>query len=399
VSVDKLDRLLDIVGEIAVARGRMTDMLESRTEQVRSVLLESHREADLLYMDLQELAMKLRMVPLGPLFHEYVRAVRDTAIASGKSARLFIEGDDVEVDTAVVEHLRDPLMHLVRNAVHHGIEDSLRRTEVGKPAVGRVVLRAERRGGSILVEVSDDGAGLDRERIASIARERGLVGTGELTNAEIDRLILLPGFSTAQEVTELSGRGVGMDVVVRNIETLRGSITVDSTPGQGSTFSLHLPLTLAIIEGFRIAVADEVYVVPMESVVECVELPRRDRRDKLAWGVTELRGTPLPYIDLRRTFGLPGETPARESLLVVRRDEREAGIAVDELLGSAQVVIKPLGRLFQRVSGLSGTAIMGNGRPAFVLDIPALLDGVLRRFSEWSQGQKEQRMAHEALHE
>ena len=238
-------------------------------------MVEAHRAADRLFLDLQEEVMKIRMVPLGPTFRQFFRAVRDVATASGKQAHLELSGEDVDVDTNVIEHLRDPLTHLVRNAVDHGIESPEVRLAAGKDPSGRVHLQARHEGGSIVIQVQDDGAGLDRARIIARARAHGDRRDLEaMPDGELFRLILEPGFSTAERVTEFSGRGVGMDVVRRNVERLRGSIAVDGRPGAGSTITLRLPLTLAIIRGFSVGVGDDTYVVPLDSVVECLEFPR-----------------------------------------------------------------------------------------------------------------------------
>ena len=389
VPVDRLDQLMDLVGEIAVARSRLTDMLESGAGHERAALIESHREADRVYMDLQELVMKMRMVPLGPLFHEYHRTVRDLSVTCGNSVGLSLQGEDVEVDTSVVEHLRDPLTHLVRNAVSHGIEPWSRRVVAGKPAQGEVTISAARDAGSIVIRVSDDGAGIDRERILARGIETGLVAHGsELGEDELLRLVLEPGFSTADEVTEIAGRGVGLDVVRRNVEQLRGSVTIESQPGEGTAITLRFPLTLAIIGGFRLSVGAETYVVPLGSVVECIELPPGDRAPDAPFGVTQLRGKPLPFLNLRVLFGLDSQPPEREHLVVVRQGGLEAGLAGDRLLGDAQVVIKPVGQLFQNIPGLAATAILGNGRVAFVLDVSSLLKHAMRLQDELSKRQE-----------
>jgi len=386
VSVEKLDQLMDLVGEIAVARGRLTDMIESEADHSRADLLESHREADRSYMSLQELVMKMRMVPLGPLFREHYRTVRDLSVACGNSVRLSLSGGDVEVDTSVVEHLRDPLTHLVRNAASHGIEPWGQRVSAGKSPQGELAIRAFRDAGGVVIEVKDDGAGLDREKILARARQGGFIsGESEFSEEELYRLVLEPGFSTSDQVTEISGRGVGLDVVRRNVEQLRGSVGIESRSGQGTTITLRFPLTLSIIGGFRISVGMETYVVPLESVVECIELPAWDRAPGSAFGVTQLRGRPLPFLNLRALFGLESRPAEREHVVVVQYGDMEAGLAGDHLLGEAQIVIKPVGKLFQGIPGLAGTAILGNGRVAFVLDVPGLLKQAVRLQKELSE--------------
>ncbi len=386
VPVERLDQLMDLVGEIAVARGRLTDMIESGDAHGRAELLESHREADRSYMSLQELVMKMRMVPLGPLFREHLRTVRDLSVACGNSIRLSLSGEDVEVDTSVVDHLRDPLTHLVRNAASHGIEPWSQRVKAGKSPQGEVSITAFRDAGGVVIEVTDDGAGLDRETILARARRGGFIpGDSELSDEALYRLVLEPGFSTSERVTEIAGRGVGLDVVRRNVEQLRGSVSIASRPGQGTTITLRFPLTLSIIGGFRISVGGETYVIPLESVVECIELPAWDRDPGSAFGVTQLRGRPLPFLNLRALFGLESHPAEREHVVVVRYGDMEAGLAGDHLLGEAQIVIKPVGKLFQGVPGLAGTAILGNGRVAFVLDVPGLLKQAVRLQRELSE--------------
>ncbi|HEU4883510.1 MAG TPA: chemotaxis protein CheW, partial [Longimicrobium sp.] len=313
------------------------------------------------------------------VFRPYLRTVRDLAFANGKLCRVVVEGEDVEVDTSVVEHLRDPLTHLVRNAVDHGIEPPETRRRAGKDPCGTVTLTARHEGSSIVVRMSDDGAGLDRARIAARARALELAADPErMGDAELFRLILEPGFSTAETVTDLSGRGVGLDVVRRSVEALRGSLSIESRPGEGTAFTLRLPLTLALVEGFAFASGGETFIVPLETVVECMELPRV-RHDGVGEGVVSLRGAPLPYLRLRDALALPGEPPRRESMVVVRHESGPAGLVVDTLLGATQSVVKPLGTAFDGVAGFSGSTILGSGRVGLILDVPVLVRRALDR--------------------
>ena len=371
VDVEKLDRMLRLAGEIAVARGRQRALLEASGPRDGEAL-EVHRETDRLLLDLQEQIMQARMVPIGPVFRRHERAVRDIALAHGKLAQLSVEGDEVEVDTAVVEHMRDPLTHMIRNALDHGLEPPEQRAAAGKPRAGRVTLRARRDAGSIVIEVADDGAGLDLGRIRQAAAERG-IETSRLREGELEALIFHPGLSTAPEVTELSGRGVGMEVVRRNVELLRGTIAVDSVRGAGTTVSIRLPLTLAIIDGFSVGAGEETYVVPLDAVVECLELPREAGAGSGGCGLIEVRGAALPFLRLRELFGLPAAAPGRENVVVVSQDGRLAGIAVDALFGRSQTVVKPLGQMFRGVPGVAGSTILGSGRVALILDVPTLL--------------------------
>ncbi|MFQ5882236.1 MAG: chemotaxis protein CheA [Candidatus Methylomirabilales bacterium] len=372
VNIEKLDRMLNLSGEIAIARGRLTEMLAR--EVGRTEIQDACRVLNALSMELQEQIMKVRMVPVGPAFRQHIRTVRDVAQAHGKVARLVIEGGDVEVDTTVVEHLKDPLAHMIRNAVDHGIEPPGLRKAEGKDPCGCLTLRAYHEAGGIVIQVADDGAGLNRERIVERARSLELVAEPEkLTKAEVYRLVFEPGFSTADTVTDLSGRGVGMDVVRRSIEALRGSVAIDSREGEGTTITIRLPLTLAIIEGFCVGVGRETYVIPLDAVIECLDLPEGERRRVNGCGVINLRGQALPYLRLRDVFGLDGAAPLRENIVVVHHGGGMAGLAVDALHGESQAVIKPLGKLFHGLPGVLGSTILGNGRVALILDVPGLL--------------------------
>jgi two-component system chemotaxis sensor kinase CheA len=389
VDIDGLDRMMNLTGEIAVARGRLKQLLADVPGVVGEAILEVHGEVDRLSLDLQELVMKVRMVPLGPLFRQYVRTVRDVAAAHGRQARLIIEGEDVEVDTTVVQHIHDPLTHMIRNALDHGIESPEVRMRKGKDPCGSVTLRAYREAGSIVIQLADDGAGLDRERILARARALGTVTDPEvLTEHELHRLVLEPGFSTAQQITDLSGRGIGLDVVRRNVERLRGSVGIESREGQGTTITLRLPLTLAIITGFAVEVANETYLIPLDTVVECLELPREECPHADGRGVLSVRGQALPYLRLREVFALPGSPRGREHVLVVRHDGGHVGLAVDVLCGESQTVIKPLGPLFHGLPGIAGSAILGSGRVALILDVEALLRQAVPRRAVTPEAQR-----------
>jgi two-component system chemotaxis sensor kinase CheA len=312
------------------------------------------------------------MVPLGPSFRQHARTVRDAAVAHGKQARLLIQGEEAEADLGVVEQLRDPLTHMIRNAIDHGVEPPDQRRARGKSAVATITVAARHEAGRLVVVVSDDGAGLDRARILARARERGLVADGQaLAEREIHDLIFRPGFSTAESVTELSGRGIGMDVVRRNIASLRGSVEVASRAGEGTTLTLRLPLTLAVIPGFLVAAGDERYVLPLESVVECVDLPPGGADQ--GSGITDVRGEPVPYLRLRHVLGARADAAPRESLVVVDHGDALAGLVVEAALGEAQVVVQPLASPLQHVRGVTGSTILGDGRVALLLDVDALL--------------------------
>lgn len=366
VDADKLDRLINLVGELIIAAAGAN--LLARGTQLRA-LHESHSVLAHLVEEVRDSALQLRMVRIGGTFQKFQRVVHDVAADLGKDIVLRLSGEDTELDKTVVEKIGDPLMHLVRNAMDHGIDAPELRAARGKPRQGTVSLNAFHDSGSIVIQVSDDGGGLDRDRIVAKALERGLVEPGRvLDDAEAYALIFAPGFSTAEKVTNLSGRGVGMDVVRRNIEALRGTVSVASEPGQGTTVTVRLPLTLAIINGFQVAVGKAVFVVPLEMVDECVEFSPVAGRD-----YTDLRGQVLPFIGLRELFGTPGVPPARQSIVVVRHAGRRIGLVVDALLGETQTVIKPLSRVFAQVQGISGSSILGSGDVALILDVPALL--------------------------
>ena len=376
--VDKLDHMLNLTGEIVIAQGRLRRMIEKLDGEQGRAILEMHREAERLYMDLQSEVMGIRMVPVGPLFRQFVRSVRDLAKSHGKLARLEVVGGDVEVDTTVLEQLKDPLLHLLRNAVDHGFEKPALRQSQGKNPCGLIRLSAAHSGGNIIVKLEDDGAGFDRPRILEKARRLGLfAGKDEIRDEDLYNLVFQAGFTTAESVTDLSGRGVGLDVVRRNIDNLRGTVEIASTSGKGSTIIIRLPLTLAIIEGFSVRVGSETFVVPLEHVTECTELPAGQSNSEIS-GILSLRGTALPYVRLRRVFGLSGQAPKRENIVVVKINEFHAGIAVDELLGGMQTVVKPLGRAFRASAGIAGSTVLGDGRVGLIIDVPSLLRGVMQ---------------------
>ncbi|MFY9740468.1 MAG: chemotaxis protein CheA [Candidatus Sulfotelmatobacter sp.] len=376
--VDKLDHMLNLTGEIVIAQGRLRQMIEKLPGDQGRAILEMHREAERLYMDLQSEVMSIRMVPVGPLFRQFVRSVRDLAKSHGKMARLEVTGGDVEVDTTVLEQLKDPLVHLIRNAVDHGLENPGVRESKGKNPCGVIKLSAAHSGGNIVVTLQDDGAGFDRARILEKARRQGLISSKEeIRDQDIYNLVFQAGFSTTESVTDLSGRGVGLDVVRRNIDNLRGTVEITSTAGKGSIVTIRLPLTLAIIEGFSVKVGSEVFIFPLEHVTECTELPA-EHRNAEASGILSLRGDPLPYVRLRRAFSLAGETPHKENIVVVKVNEFHAGIAVDELLGGMQTVVKPLGKAFRSVHGIAGSTVLGDGRVGLIIDVPSLLRGVMQ---------------------
>jgi two-component system chemotaxis sensor kinase CheA len=367
VDADKLDHLINLVGELIIASAG-ANLVARKTRN--SELQECHSVLSGLVEEVRDSALQLRMVKIGGTFSRFQRVVHDVSRELGKDIGLVIDGEDTELDKTVVEKIGDPLTHLVRNAIDHGIDSPEQRAARGKPARGTVMLNAFHDSGSIVIEVSDDGGGLNREKILAKAVERGLVEAGRvLSDAEIYALIFEPGFSTAEKVTNLSGRGVGMDVVKRNIVALRGSVGIASTPGEGTTVTVRLPLTLAIINGFQIGVGKAVFVVPLDMVDECVEFSTETGHD-----YTDLRGQVLPFIRLRELFDIDGPHSARPNIVVVKHAGQKFGIVVDTLLGEAQTVIKPLSKMFGQVRGISGSSILGSGDVALILDVPALME-------------------------
>ncbi|HKF24082.1 MAG TPA: chemotaxis protein CheA [Candidatus Angelobacter sp.] len=374
--IARLDRMLDLTGEIVVTNGRLRRALEELGPEQARQALEVQQEAERLFMDLQGEVMRVRMVAVGPMFRQLARAVRDMAANHDKIARLEISGADVEVDNTVLEHLKDPLLHMIRNAIDHGIERPEVRKRLGKDACGLIRLSAAHSSGSLVVRLQDDGAGLDRKRIVEKAQRSGLLAAGEIaSDQELHRLVFKAGFSTAETVTDLSGRGVGLDVVQRNIDALRGTIDISSEEGAGTAITIRLPLTLAIIEGFSVMVGQDTFVIPMDYVTECTELGP-DERNAESSGIFNLRGSAVPYVRLREAFGTPGESLGRENVVVVQVEDFRAGIAVDHLLGDTQAVIKPLGKMFRGAAAIAGSTILSDGTVGLIIDVPGLLRGL-----------------------
>ncbi|MDD3328243.1 MAG: chemotaxis protein CheA [Zoogloea sp.] len=367
VPADKLDHLINLVGELVIAGAATSLLAHTRRD---GELIESSSLLTRLVEEIRDASLQLRTVQIGETFNRFHRLVRDACKDLGKDVQLVINGGETELDKSIVEKIGDPLMHLVRNSLDHGIEAPAVREAAGKPAQGTLFLNAFHDAGNIVIEVGDDGAGLNRDRILAKAVERGLVDAeAHLSDREVFDLIFAPGLSTAEQVTNLSGRGVGMDVVRRNLQALRGTINVDSQPGQGTRLTLRLPLTLAIIDGFLVVSGNRSYVIPLDAVVECIERPESEHERNYF----NLRGQVLPAVCLREIFSLPGERPARESVVVVQYAGQRAGIVVDRLAGELQAVIKPLGAIFRHLQGIGGSTILGSGEVALILDISALI--------------------------
>jgi len=371
IQADKLDQLINLVGEMVIA-GAATSLIALRTQD--AALHEATSTLSRLVEEIRDSALQLRMVQIGETFSRFNRVVRDVSREIGKDIGLDILGAETELDKSVVEKIGDPLMHLVRNSMDHGIESAEIRLQRGKPAKGTLRLNAYHESGSIVVEVGDDGGGLNRARIFAKALEKGLVTTNQvLSDQEVYGLIFEAGFSTAEAVTNLSGRGVGMDVVRRNIEALRGTVQIDSVEGAGTTVKIRLPLTLAIIDGFLMGVGRSSYVVPLDMVMECIELNEAERQETRDSNYINLRGTILPFIRLRDQFRERGKPARRENIVVVQYAGLRAGLVVDELMGEFQTVIKPLGKLFANLKGIGGSTILGSGEVALILDVPTLI--------------------------
>jgi two-component system chemotaxis sensor kinase CheA len=425
VNAEKLDQHINLIGELIIASAGSA-LIAQRT--AIPALLEAAARLSRLVEEVRDSALTLRMVEIGATFNRFQRVVRDVSAELGKDIRLEISGADTDLDKTVVEKIGDPLTHLVRNSMDHGIEPAETRLARGKPAYGTVRLNAYHDSGTIVIEVSDDGGGLDRERILRKAIERGLVkGDQQVSDQEIYNLIFEPGFSTVEQVSNLSGRGVGMDVVRRNITALRGTVEIDSTEGVGTTMRIRLPLTLAIIDGFLVGVSGSSFVVPLDMVVECVELSLQETVDSQGRDHLNLRGEVLPFIRLKQLFDIP-EPPAaaidaevedtfdtgrsllrdrssaviltaegaaalakdpelafllnpvkRENVVVVQYAGHRAGLVVDNLMGEFQTVIRPLGTVFNGIDGISGFTILGSGNVALILDVPGLVRRVTGR--------------------
>ena len=371
VAADKLDTLVDLVGEMVTVQARLTQFSSNMDH---AELVSIAEEVERLTTELRDNTMSIRMMPIGTTFSKFKRLVRDLSADLGKSIELVTEGAETELDKTVIDRLDDPLIHLIRNSIDHGIETPAIRREKGKPDCGTIRLSAAHRGAYVVITIEDDGAGLNLEAIRDKAVEKGIIqkDTG-LSDKEIYELIFAPGFSTAGTITNVSGRGVGMDVVKKTIESLRGSIEVDSAPGKGSTITLKLPLTLAIINGLLVTIGDVYYVLPLASVEECVELTRENAEQSHGSNILNVRGEIVPYIRLRDHFKIVEETPSLEHIVIADVHEKRIGFVVDNVIGGHQTVIKSLGPAFKHMKDISGATILGDGTVALILDVNALM--------------------------
>ena len=371
VGAGKLDSLVDLVGELVIAQARLAQIAGQAGDLHLSAIAE---DIGRLAGDLRDNTLNIRMVPIGTTFSRFKRLVHDLSRELGKSIDLVTEGAETELDKTVIDRLADPLVHLIRNSCDHGIEATAARQAAGKPGMGTVRLVAYQSGPSVIIEIGDDGAGLDPEAIRRKAETQGLISPeDQLSEREILQLIFLPGFSTAKAVSNISGRGVGMDVVKRSIEALRGQVEIEGRKGEGTSIRLRLPLTLAIIEGLLVAVGENRYVLPMSLVEECVELSAEDLEAAHGNTMATVRGELVPYLRLREWFGVEGDRPAIEQIAITSAEGTRFGLVVDSVIGQHQTVIKTLGRMYHDVRGLSGATILGDGTLALIVDVPALI--------------------------
>ena len=367
VQSSKLDSLVDAVGELVTAQARLSQLAG---QDKSSALMSLAEQIERLTSDLRDNTMSLRMVPIGTTFSRFKRLVRDLSTSLDKDIQLVTKGGDTELDKNVIEKLNDPLVHLIRNSIDHGIESAEVRKKAGKDPEGSIILDAHYTGANVQLQIRDDGQGLNKEAIYKKAVEREVISPDAvLSDEEIYNLIFMPGFSTAKSVTSVSGRGVGMDVVRKQIDALNGSITIKSEEGKGTEFNLHLPFTLAIIEGLLVRIKDEMYVFPLSMVQACMELNASQREHHGKKRLIEYRDSIIPYIRMRELFADRSELPQREHLVVIQTENNITGFVVDEVIGDHQTVIKNMGKLYKDVQYITGATILGDGSVALILDV------------------------------
>lgn len=375
VPAEKLDRLVDRVGELVTVQSRLS-RLASRIQDADLALVAE--EVERLTSDLRDNTMSIRMLPIGNTFGKFKRLVHDLSVELGKDIDLIIEGGETELDKTVIEKLNDPLVHLIRNSIDHGIESPAERRRRGKPDTGTIRLSAQHAGANVLISISDDGAGIDAEAVRRKAVSLNLIAEdARLSERDIFALIFFPGFSLAESVTSVSGRGVGMDVVKKSIDSLGGSIEIASAKGAGSVITLKLPLTLAIIDGLLVKIEDAFFVIPLSAIEECVELTREDVKKAHGRNFINIRGDIVPYIHLRDRFVIAGTPPAIEQIIINRVNGDRIGLVVDQVVGEHQTVIKNMGKYYRQIKEVSGATILGDGTVALILDIPCLLSSAM----------------------
>lgn len=378
VPASRLDRLVNLVGELVMNQSRVAQV----TSQIGAVELANPvQEMERLVAELRDDVLGIRMLPIGSIFGRFRRLVHDLSKELGKDVSLATEGEETELDKSILDRLGEPLVHLLRNCIDHGIETAEERAAKGKPRTGTIRLAAAHTGTNVVISVEDDGRGISREAVRAKAIEKQLISPdANVADRDLMNLILLPGFSTARQLTNVSGRGVGMDAVKKQIDALRGSLSMTSREGAGTKIFLNLPLTLAIIEGLVVLVGDTQFIIPMSAISENVELLRAQRRSNNGRNVTTVRGELIPYVGLREVFDVPGEAPAVERIVIVQYEEQRVGLVVDRVLGTHQTVLQSLGRFFRKVDVVSGGTIMGDGRVALILDIAAVMRFADRRY-------------------
>ncbi len=371
VNSAKLDSLVDLIGELVTVQARLSRSASGHRD---AELLSIAEEVERLTWELRDQVLNIRMLPIGTTFSKFRRLVRDLGEELGKTVELTTSGAETELDKTVIDRLNDPLVHLIRNCIDHGIEPPARRLALGKPEQGTIHLSASHAGANVLLRISDDGGGIDRQAVQARAVKMGLIAANaELSDKELMHCLFTPGLSTAREVTSVSGRGVGMDVVRQAIDGLRGSIEFSSEPGRGTVFTIKLPLTLAIIDGLLVSIGEDTYVLPLAAVEECIELTRQDVARARGRDLVNVRDEIVPYIRLREHFGVEGAPPAIEQVVISDVEGRRVGFAVDRVIGGHQTVIKSLGKFYRHVQGITGATILGDGRVALILDLRQLV--------------------------
>lgn len=376
VSSEKLDTLVDLIGELVTFNARLEQLAIEKNIPILKNLSE---QCGRLAVSLRDTSMEIRMLPIGTLFTRFRRTVRDLAEQLGKEIDLVIEGAETELDKTVIEKLNDPLLHLIRNSVDHGVELPLERVAKGKNGKGTVTLSAKHQGGVVIITISDDGKGLDKKAIRTKGIEKGLISeTDDLTESEIFHLIFQPGFSTAKQVSNISGRGVGLDVVKKDVLSLGGSVSIESVPDKGTSFILKIPLTLAIIDGMLTQIGETKYIIPLNAISECLfySEPSKKSQDPM-FPETEVHGKDIPCIDLRKFFKIPEPHNPKMEVVTINTQDGIIGIIVDKILGNHQTVIKPLGKLYQNCLGIGNSTILGDGSVALILDVYKLADLVI----------------------
>ena len=371
VASSRLDEMMDSLGELVIAQAR----LDAVAGAIGDATLESVvEEVQRLILGLRDATLSIRMLPIETVFGKFRRVVRDLSTELGKDVRLVTEGGDTEVDKNVIDRIADPLVHMIRNSMDHGLEPTSERTSAGKSTTGTLRLSASQDGGEILIAVEDDGRGLNLEAIRTKAEDNGLISEGETrTDRELRMLIFEPGFSTAREISAVSGRGVGMDAVKSAVDALGGNVDITSSPGKGTRFTLRLPVSLAIIDGLRVRLGGSVYVIPLSAVDECVEMSPEDAGRTSGRSVLEIREKMVPYLALDDLFGQPSNPVARRRVVVVRVDGSRIGLVVDDILGQGQTVIKSLSHFHRDIPGLAGATILGDGQVALIIDVASLV--------------------------